>query len=271
MKKGHLVWLLFTLVVLNSCFLKKKITEKGKIGKNENSIVDSILRNQNQFKTMDIRFSFDYKSDKESLSANGILRMYNDSMIWVSISPGLGIEAARAMITKDSVYVLNRLNSTYFISDFTYLNNLLAVELNYHILQSILINNLFLYPDTNFNNFDSNYNTNQSDNYYTIKTKEEIINKQDSTNHSLRLNNQFKTVSISLDQKQSGLNINYLDQKYIGNNILPGQINVKAIKNKKIITANVNYKRIKLNEEIRTSFKISDRYKKIKIKTDNKN
>ena len=40
--------------------------------------------------------------------------MLRDSAIWLSISPLLGIEAVRVLLTKDSVKALDRLNNIYY-------------------------------------------------------------------------------------------------------------------------------------------------------------
>ena len=48
---------------------------------------------------------------------NAQLRMRKDSVIWISASAFLGIEAARLLLTPDSFKMINRLNSTYISSD----------------------------------------------------------------------------------------------------------------------------------------------------------
>jgi len=43
----------------------------------------------------------------------GTLRMRRDSTIWISASAFLGVESLRALITPDSVVVVNRMDQTY--------------------------------------------------------------------------------------------------------------------------------------------------------------
>lgn len=83
------------------------------------------------------------ESQVNSFNAN--LRMRPDSAIWLSISPALGIEVARVLITRDSLKFLNRLTSTYFEGDYAYLNNLLQIEANFDMIQSILLGNAYLH------------------------------------------------------------------------------------------------------------------------------
>lgn len=85
----------------------------------------------------------DINNQTNSFSAN--LRIKKDSAIWISISPALGIEVARALITPDSLKFINRINGTYFKGDFKYLNELLQIEVNFKMIQAILLGNVYLH------------------------------------------------------------------------------------------------------------------------------
>lgn len=96
-------------------------------------------------------FDFNYLSSKgqitlndknQNLSSGVSIRMKKDSVIWVSVQPGLGIEAARMMLTQDSVYLMNRLQKEYVATDYTFLRNKFQVDVNFEVLQSILLGNL---------------------------------------------------------------------------------------------------------------------------------
>lgn len=76
------------------------------------------------------------KGNKQS--ANLALRMRRDSIIWVSGSL-VGIEGVRAVLTPDSVRVLNRLEKTYFSGGYDYLSKLLNVPVSFAQMQAILL------------------------------------------------------------------------------------------------------------------------------------
>lgn len=95
-------------------------------------------------------FDFNYFSSKgqltlnsktENLSSAVSIRMKKDSVIWVSVQPGLGIEAARMMLTQDSVYLMNRLQREYIATDYSFLRNKFQVDVNFEVLQAILLGN----------------------------------------------------------------------------------------------------------------------------------
>jgi hypothetical protein len=54
-----------------------------------------------------------FRSPFSVLRFTGSLRMRRDSTIWISASALMGIENVRALITQDSVFLINRMNQTY--------------------------------------------------------------------------------------------------------------------------------------------------------------
>lgn len=89
------------------------------------------------------RFSGNVVLDQKSQNISGQLRIKKDSAIFVSIAPVLGIEVARAIITPDSVKMINRLESNYYLGNISYLNQLLNTDIDFYMLQAILTGNDF--------------------------------------------------------------------------------------------------------------------------------
>jgi hypothetical protein len=81
------------------------------------------------------------EADGSNLSASLTTRMKKDSIIWVTLSPGLGIEAIRAKITPDSIQIVDRINRHYYAGNFDLLRERYNVDLNFEILQNILVGN----------------------------------------------------------------------------------------------------------------------------------
>ena len=71
--------------------------------------------------------------------------MQQDSLIWVSVSK-LGIEAARVLITRDSIRILDKINRAYAVADFATLSRQFSFSLSYSLLQALIVGNLPL-PD----------------------------------------------------------------------------------------------------------------------------
>jgi len=147
-------FLISLLVVANSCRTKKTITEapiNNSTGIVETGISspDSLSRAMKMADAPILWFGAkvsvdsDINNQTNSFSAN--LRIKKDSAIWISISPALGIEVARALITPDSLKFINRINGTYFKGDYKFLNELLQIEVNFKMIQAILLGNVYLH------------------------------------------------------------------------------------------------------------------------------
>ena len=94
-----------------------------------------------KFDWFSAKFSAEYTNKGKKNSFSGQIRIRKDSLIWISLTPMLGIEAIRLMISQDSVKMINRLNDTYFIGDYEYVNRFLNTNIDYDLLQAVLLGN----------------------------------------------------------------------------------------------------------------------------------
>ena len=140
--------LLFLFV---SCKSSKKIVESPSAltkikGEEVIQVFDSVLVHQFQFNNLTAKASVDYTDrtgDTKSFDIN--LRMKKDSAVWISITPLLGIEAARLMVTTDSVFMLDRVHKTVLKRDINYFGEMLRTNVNFDMLQSVIVGNYFQY------------------------------------------------------------------------------------------------------------------------------
>lgn len=94
------------------------------------------------YKTFSAKLNVDYQgTDGKKYDVNAILRMHKDSAIWISITAIFGIEGLRALITKDSVKILNKQDKVYTARSVAYLQEVTALPLDLNSLQEILIGN----------------------------------------------------------------------------------------------------------------------------------
>lgn len=81
---------------------------------------------------------------RDSLNDAGFhlqLRIVKDSAIWVRISK-IGVEGFRAIITKDSVRILDKMKDIYYASKFDTLEKVLNFRLDFQMLQAVLLANM---------------------------------------------------------------------------------------------------------------------------------
>jgi len=94
--------------------------------------------------------------DSNEISFNISYRSKKDSIIWISVSPLLGIEVARLMISADSVKILDKIHNRYEVTSFESINKMLQMKVNFEIVQALLYGNFFAYKK-NENRFNSVY------------------------------------------------------------------------------------------------------------------
>jgi hypothetical protein len=70
--------------------------------------------------------------------------MIADSMMHISIMPVFGIEMFKVEITKDKIYVFDKLNKKYYETDFNFLERKIGIKLNYNNLESLISNQFFI-------------------------------------------------------------------------------------------------------------------------------
>lgn len=96
-------------------------------------------------------FDFNYLTAKGRLvfvnngrdvNTNADIRMKKDSAIWISLRPGLGIEAARILITTDSVRIIDKLNNDFLGFTFDSLRKRLDIPVDFQLIQNTLLGNL---------------------------------------------------------------------------------------------------------------------------------
>ncbi len=101
--------------------------------------------------------------------ANVDVRMKKDSIIWLSISK-LGIEGVRCQITRDSAYIIDRLNGGYEVYDFKALGKRFNFNLSFEIIQAAILGNLpvsKLYKDK--------LKVTRDKDYYRVRQKQDSI------------------------------------------------------------------------------------------------
>ncbi len=226
-------------------------------------IYDNLKKAELGFNTLEIRFNVNYENGNQKMSMKGNLKIFKDSIIWLSLSPGLGIEGARIMFTKDSLFILDRINKNLTKGKYEYLNSENKVDVDYHSLQSILTNHFFIYPTVE-------------------KPRKEFIEnyfiKNDSTNLEIYSKNSHNVESlIQIDQKSfkalaylfndipnvRNLAIRYQLEKYPEGFLFPGKIKVNSLTAGKFLMFDLDYIKVILNSDLSFPFKMPSGYKVI--------
>jgi hypothetical protein len=72
-------------------------------------------------------------------SFNAHIRSVHDSAAWVSVTPALGIEVARAVLTADSLKLMDKMNDHYWVGDTTQAQRKFGLQPSLALLQDALL------------------------------------------------------------------------------------------------------------------------------------
>jgi hypothetical protein len=235
-----------------------------------NWLYGKMLENHFNFEYVNAKFSISYQEGKDKTDLRGQLRMKYDSTMWVSFSPALGIEAARILLTNDSVKFINRLNKKYFEGEYSLLDSLLNTTIEFSILQSMLIGNDLTQYDVN------KYRASIDGGLYRITIQERKKIKQflksDETDTKVLVQNiwldpdNFRVRRVDLKELNSGddkkLEVVYNEYVQVGDQQFPDKITI-TISSQKSIVIDVKFIKVEVDEKVDFPFKIPGKYENL--------
>lgn len=143
---GLLLTGLVMMVTVTSCGWNRKVIAQPIKEQGPEYLFEQLKKNELKYNSLSLRFNAEAELNNENKSFSGAVNIIRDSVIWLSISK-FGLEAARFLITQDSAKMINRLNNTYFVGDFSYVCAMFKIDFDYDMLQSLIIGNDFSYYD----------------------------------------------------------------------------------------------------------------------------
>jgi hypothetical protein len=205
-------------------------------------------------KTIDakLKVNFDNEKTKQSLSVS--MKLKKDEVIWLKGTKFITI--FKAEITPTSVRYYSSLFKNYFVGDFSMIEELLGIKINFEQLQNLFLGQSLL-------------NIKQEKQHITIKDNSYILSPEIQT----ALFDLFFTINpshfklgqqsiISVD-KGFRLDIKYPSYNFIDNEVFPSQINIKSKTSKRTTAIDLIYKSVIFDTDIAMSFNIPNGYKQL--------
>jgi hypothetical protein len=144
-KTGAILFTMVLMMVLVACRSKKDSAKSKEPIKHRTAghLLRNYERNQFDFEWIGMKIDAESVTMGETQGFKATLRMRKDSAIWVSISPALGIEVFRILITPDSLSMISKIpdNKFYYQGGFEVLSAMLGTEIDFDMLQNLLVGN----------------------------------------------------------------------------------------------------------------------------------
>jgi hypothetical protein len=268
------VCLLCGIIAFSGCKSKRAIVKAPLKEYGADYLVERMTENQLQFNTVSMKANISAKmgKSKNALTLSGTIRIVKDSIIWMSVSPGLGIEAVRLLVTPDSIKFMDRINNKYVLASLDFFKENYQVDVDFNMLQSLLVGNDFNFYE--YSKFKAGYD---GSNYKLTaqerrKQKKYVRNNNDAKRILVQntwLNPEtFKIEAIqikALEDMNRKLQGNYSNFITVDGQLVPSKelfelFMKEAEKDNFVASIDINFTKIELNKDLNTSFTIPAKY-----------
>ncbi len=144
-----LISLLTLLFVFPACKAKKDASANLK-RKSTTFLVEKLQGNQIQAEWFSSKARIVPSGFGVGMTVSANIRVRRDSAIWMNVSK-IGLEAGRALIRPDSVFILDRLNRTYYARPLAYVESEFNLPADFNLLQEMILGNAILLDENNVN------------------------------------------------------------------------------------------------------------------------
>jgi hypothetical protein len=182
------------------------------------------------------------------------VRIQRDQKIWMSITALLGIEVARAVVTPDSVMVLNKLQSTYIRKPFSYIHRYTNKQVTFKMLQDVLTGNTI---NTLFN--EESILEQNPQGLWTLKGTEGALG------FNLNFNGQLKPGLLNLNDVKAAqaLKVQYGHYQKVNEFMMPAQITINSLSANKRVDIDFDFSKIESNVPLDFPFTVPKRFELI--------
>lgn len=244
------------MILANSACKSKNVLVGGEVKSDlkPQRIIENHYDNDLDFKTMSGRVKIDYSDGESSQGVTVSLRVKKDEIIWLSAP----LSVVKIMITPDRVQFYNKLNNTYFDGDFSYLEELLGTELDFQMVQNLLLGQAIL------NLKDQKYYAATVSDQYQLKPV-----RQSNAYKTLFLlepsNFKMTLQQISQPSALRMLSIMYKNYQKVYGKVLPNQIEIKAVDKEHSNQIDIEYNNIVFDRELNFPFSIPSGFKPVEL------
>ncbi|MCF0071792.1 DUF4292 domain-containing protein [Dyadobacter sp. CY261] len=163
------------------------------------------------FDYLTAKSKFSFKSAKQDFDNTNVnIRMKKDSIIWLSVT-GVGLEVARGVITRDSIVFMDKIHRDYFVFNYEQLSKQYNFDLNFDLLQSVVIGNMpfEMQGDGRFV---------KENDFYILK---QLVNRLEVDNYIAEKNQKLSRLKATELPTQNTFTLDYEDFREVSSFLFP--------------------------------------------------
>lgn len=262
MKKNilnNLIVLSIAIAVLSSCKAKKAIvvappvvkTDTVNVKKTENL---QLLKNKSAvFNTLSLKGKAQVTMNGSTNNVSIVVRMLKGKKIWVSMSSAFVGEVARAMLTPDSVLVMNKMQNVYLEKPFRYVHNFTNKQVDFNMLEDVFAGNAvraFLNESSGLD---------RENGVWLLKGETKNLAYQ------ILFNTLLKASEVNLNDVSAGqaLKVVYGEYQEVNGALYPSTVQVSSESGNKKINLNLDFSKIEVDTPLDFNFTVPKRFQVI--------
>ena len=256
------------LLALASCRSAKTVEPTFTKAPKVQILIDSVTNSHFNFDLFSSKVAGKYKDDAQTFSFKGTIKIKKDSLIWMSISPGLGLELARVLFDTDTLHFMNRFDKTYFRSSYADISKKIQSPLSFARIQNLLVgNSISAFEERKYHSVLVNQlfkiSSVSDKQLKKIRKSRRKSNQEVFTAFVNPINSKITKQSLENHFLDRTLVISYEDFELHDNQHFSESIDVTIVKAKGL-SINLAYSKINLNKKLKFSFKVPKSYEVIR-------
>lgn len=198
------------------------------------------------------------------MSVNANMRVRRGEIIRFSVAPILGIEVARIDITPDKIMAVDRMNKRYVELGFAEISSLLNTELDFNILQSLILNEIFIPGKDKLSVADASGFTLSP---YADRARLQVkgTKRIGYSFFTSATDGRLEETVIALKDLPYSLHCRYADFTMLGNDVFPQSIEMMSEGTGKKYSLDMKLSRVNTDSNWDSKTELSSKYRKMSV------
>lgn len=261
----RIIYLIFCSLLVVSCSTSRKTLRNTMIGElSGTDYMEKVIEWTPSRENVTARAKIELNAGASPMSVNANLRIRRGEIIRISVAPFLGIEVARIDITPKHILAVDRMNKRYVEVGFSEISGMLNTELDFNIIQSLMLNEIFLPGKDKLSLSDADrFMLSPSGNKACLQVKG--TRRIDYSFFTSAADGRLEETVASLKGAPYSLHCRYDDFIMLGSDVFPQLIDMYADGTGKKYSLNMKLSRIGTDSDWDAETELSSKYKKMSL------
>lgn len=260
----HIKYTILFVLILTSCSTSRNSLRNTMIGGlSGTEYMEKVIEWTPARENLTARAAIELNTGSSTpFSVNANMRIRRGEIIRISVAPFLGIEVARIDITPQKILAVDRMNKRYVELGFSEISSLLNTELDFNILQSLILNEIFLPGKEKLSLSDAEkFSLTPSDNRAQLQVKG--TKRIGYSFFTSATDGRLEETVISLNSLPYSLHCQYDDFIMLGNDVFPQNIEMFSEGTDKRYSLKMKLSRIGEDSDWDAGTELSSKYRKM--------